>query len=165
MKNCETLDYMFVFKHPGTHQLVGLWAHQDRLAYTGRLASLFRIPLPRDPNSGSGGRVYNVGAAQINGPATASCARVVRSIVTHCALLRYVYTNEVKLEVDLREFHITGGDDLQLLKQKMSSGLRKGTYLAGLLENPHRIVLKEDVVTMATLYEMWDLAQKCREGI
>ncbi|KAG0077875.1 hypothetical protein BGZ92_001734 [Podila epicladia] len=164
MKNAKTLDFAFQFKNSDTNILVALWVHQDRLSYTGNFAELFQIPQPREVSQSLGGRMCKFVIARYNNTGTASYDCVVRSITAHCVLMKYTYTNELRYEVDLRDFCITGGD-ARTPVQQMSSDLSDQAFLAELLANPLRLALKNDIIQSATNYKMWELVQKCKEKL
>ncbi|KAF9302081.1 hypothetical protein BGZ74_005888 [Mortierella antarctica] len=164
MKNPKTLDFAFQFKNSDTNILVVLWVHQDRLSYTGNFAEVFQIPRPHEVSQGPGKRTCKFVIARYNMAGTASYSCVVRSIIAHCVLIKYIYTDELRYEVDLREFCISAGD-ARTPVQRMNAVLSDHAFLAELLANPIRFASKNDIIQAATNYTMWELVQKCKEQL
>lgn len=146
LKDRQGVDFAFISKDKDAKLHLAVWAHQSALAVAGRLETMFRIPKAIDRGDGSTGRhkpFYH--QAPYN------------SLVTHCILLRYLYTGDLSNQVDLRNFHITYAG---LVGQEH---LREPTkaYLAKLLLEPIRTARWEDIWPLAARYEMHDLVEKC----
>ncbi|KAG0029298.1 hypothetical protein BGZ82_008041 [Podila clonocystis] len=162
LKDRKTQDFIFTFKHPETHLLVCLFAHQDRLAFVGSFARRFQIPQPRGWRDSPLGRRANGAAAKFNGSGKVPYKTVVGFLLANCAMLRYIYTGEVTCEVDLRDFSFTAGDDRTPADRK-ATGKGFSGFLDELLSVPVRVAKKEDIIEAATIYELPDLAKRCKK--
>ncbi|KAG0339856.1 hypothetical protein BG000_001199 [Podila horticola] len=96
MKNIETMDMAFTFGVHGGARNVGLWVHQEILAQQPALASLIdKLKIvegsPTDSNVVAGIKSHHV---------------TDYSLETYCCLVRFVYTGEINLYVNLNDFAI-----------------------------------------------------------
>ncbi|KAF9205071.1 hypothetical protein BGZ59_000692 [Podila verticillata] len=146
LKDRQGVDFAFISKEQDAKLHLAVWAHQSALAVAGRLETMFRIPKAIDRGEHSAGR-HKPFYHQVP----------YNSLVTHCILLRYLYTGDLTNQVDLRSFHITYAG---LVGQEH---LREPTkaFLAKLLLEPMRTARWEDIWPLAARYEMHDLVEKC----
>ncbi|KAG0087885.1 hypothetical protein BGZ92_006874 [Podila epicladia] len=96
LKDISTMNMAFTFGLNGSARNIALWAHQSVLSRQSSIASLIEKlkDVETDPSS----------------PTTLSGVKTTHvneyPLEAYCALVRYLYTNEIKLEIDLEDFAI-----------------------------------------------------------
>ncbi|KAG0329135.1 hypothetical protein BG000_000193 [Podila horticola] len=96
LMDIATMNMAFTFGLNGSARNVALWAHQSVLSLEPSLFSLLNKlkDVPGDPSA----------PEAVSGVKTTHVAEY--SLDAYCALFRYLYTNEIHLEVDLNAFAI-----------------------------------------------------------
>lgn len=95
MSNSYNVDFMFKFQFPDTDSHMGLWAHQSVLLSMGTFMSIYI--LPGLINTTSSTHWYYLMEIQIP----------EFSLVAHCGMLRFIYTDQVPEQINLQEYVIT----------------------------------------------------------
>ncbi|KAF9317858.1 hypothetical protein BG003_000254 [Podila horticola] len=158
LQDGRSLDFYFAFTHPLDGTRVALWAHQDRLASAGYLANLYQIPTDVENNPGPSNRAYKTTGAIAS---FAPYNWMVRSVVTHCVILRYIYTGQLELQVNFDDFWFTAMDGLLPVGHTGDANVPHDAFAVELVSSPIRIAVKEDVLELANGYKMWDLVKSC----
>ncbi|KAF9379643.1 hypothetical protein CPB97_008857, partial [Podila verticillata] len=96
MKDISTMNMAFTFGFNGSARNVALWVHQSMLSQQSSFSSL--ISKLKDVKGDSSS------AEAVSGVKTTHVTEY--SLEAYCALIRYLYTSEIKLEVDLDDFAI-----------------------------------------------------------
>lgn len=149
LSDTSALDFAFIFKLPECKSGVALWAHQFILAMVSvefknqhRLAKDFSTMPPR---------LFHIRAVEIQ----------EYPLFAYCALLRFIYTGQVQLDIDLREYCIT--PKAYYPEQKQQGDRSKA--VAGLMHQPLRKALWSDLYDLAVKYGMKDLQALCDRPI
>lgn len=96
MKDINTMDIQFTFGSSSGTAKVSLWAHQSVLAHQPALARL--IEKLRDiEGDGTGGKAHGT---------VVSTHITEYTLESYCCLIRYLYTGDINLDVDLSDFAI-----------------------------------------------------------
>ncbi|KAF9372622.1 hypothetical protein CPB97_001111 [Podila verticillata] len=98
LKDIATMNMAFTFGLHGSARNVALWGHQSILAQLPSLSALISKlkDIEGDPSS----------PEAISGVKTTHVTEY--SLEAYCALVRYLYTSEITIEVDLNDFAIGG---------------------------------------------------------
>ncbi|KAF9395890.1 hypothetical protein CPC16_006173 [Podila verticillata] len=149
MKDMATLDFAFVFKQPTIHSQVAIWTHQDVLASSIQLANYFMTP--NKVYGRSGPRRYSISFVRVS-----YCL-----LESYCAMIRFLYSGQLALEIDLREFVLTSTAILSPDKQL----LVRSAVVEGTLVKPLRETTWDDVYKLAMGFEMKSLKARCLEKV
>ncbi|KFH72932.1 hypothetical protein MVEG_00157 [Podila verticillata NRRL 6337] len=149
MKDMATLDFAFVFKQPTIHSQVAIWTHQDVLASSIQLANYFMTP--NKVYGRSGPRRYSISFVRVS-----YCL-----LESYCAMIRFLYSRQLALEIDLREFVLTSTAILSPDKQR----LVRSAVVEGILVKPLRETTWDDVYKLAMGFEMKSLKARCLEKV
>jgi len=144
-----TLDFAFVFKVPSVHSQVAIWTHQDVLASSVHLANHFMIPNKADGSPGL--RRYRISYVRVS----------YRLLESYCAMIRFLYSGQLSLEIDLREFALTSTAILSPDKQCLA----RSDFVEGMLAKPLRKAVWDDVYKLAMGFEMKNLKVRCLEQV
>lgn len=96
LKDIATMNMVFTFGINGSPRNVALWAHQSVLSRQPRIAALISKLKEVESDPASPEALYGVKTTHVT----------EHSLESYCSLVRFIYTSEVKLEVDLEEFAI-----------------------------------------------------------
>ncbi|KAF9205900.1 hypothetical protein BGZ59_000221 [Podila verticillata] len=96
LKDIATMNMVFTFGINGSTRNVGLWAHQSVLSRQPRIAALISKLKEVESDQASPETLYGVKTTHVT----------EHSLESYCASIRFIYTSEVKLEVDLEDFAI-----------------------------------------------------------
>ena len=96
MKDIATMNMAFTFGLHGSARNVALWVHQTVLSRQPRIAALISKLKEVESDPSSPEALYGVKTTHVT----------EHSLESYCAAIRYIYTSEVKLEVDLEDFAI-----------------------------------------------------------
>ncbi|KAG0085191.1 hypothetical protein BGZ92_009198, partial [Podila epicladia] len=96
LQDIATTNMAFTFGINGSARNVALWVHQSVLSLEPSLCSLFSKLKNVDGDTSAPEAVSGVKTTHVT----------EYSLDAYCALFRYLYTNEIQLEVDLNDFAI-----------------------------------------------------------
>ncbi|KAG0029296.1 hypothetical protein BGZ82_008039 [Podila clonocystis] len=147
LKDISTMNMAFTFGLNGSARNVALWAHQSILSLEPRLCSLL-IKLDNvesDPSA----------PEAISGIKTTYVREY--SLDAYCALFRYLYTNEIQLEVDLNDFAIGRPPN-----RSFSPSCKKRPEVDGLFSPTiTRTTTWQELFSVADCYGIEDLRMYC----
>ncbi|KAG0339855.1 hypothetical protein BG000_001198 [Podila horticola] len=158
LKDISTMNMAFTFGLNGSARNVALWAHQSILSQQPSIAAL--IKKLKDVEAFSGVKSTHV---------------TEYSLEAYCAVVRYLYTNEIQLEVDLDDFAIGCPPNKPLsgsCKNRPtidglfdSQGSSSTNIESGEAAKPRLVAEWSDLFQIADCYEVTKLREHCLEKI
>ncbi|KAG0034403.1 hypothetical protein BGZ81_004884 [Podila clonocystis] len=163
LKDIATMNMAFSFGFNGSPRNVALWAHQSILSQQPILAALMsKLP---DVESGPSA------PGAVSGVKTTHVTEY--SLEAYCALVRYLYTSEIKLEVDLTDFAVGCPPD-----KPFSASCKKlppvdGLFAPAALPSSSKVPVSDfkrntnwhELFAVADCYDVKHLRKYCREKI
>ncbi|KAF9395898.1 hypothetical protein CPC16_006181 [Podila verticillata] len=163
LKDIATMNMAFTFGFNNSARNVALWAHQSILSQQPSLSSLMgKLPdVEGDPSA----------SEAVSGVKTTHVTEY--SLEAYCALVRYIYTSEIKLEVDLDDFSIGCPPN-----KPLSPACKKRPTVDGLfapaappsstkvpVADLKRTTTWQELFSVADCYDVKELRSYCRSNI
>ncbi|KAG0355368.1 hypothetical protein BG005_005739 [Podila minutissima] len=163
LKDIATMNMAFTFGFSGVACNVALWAHQSILSQQSSLAAL----MSKLPNVESGPSTPEA----VSGVKTAHVTEY--SFEAYCALVRYLYTSEINLEIDLNDFAVgcppVKPFSASCKKLPSVDGLFAPAALPSSSKVPvwglKRNTTWHELFAVANCYDVQDLREYCRNKI
>ncbi|KAG0332955.1 hypothetical protein BG000_009592 [Podila horticola] len=163
LKDIATMNMAFTFGFNGSARNVGLWAHQSILSQQPSLVALMsKLPDvengPSSPQAVSGVKTTHV---------------TEYSLEAYCALVRYLYTSEIKLEIDLNDFAIGCPPDKPFSASCKKLPSVDGLFAPAALPASSKFPVSDlkrntswhELFAVADCYDVKDLRKYCRDKI
>jgi len=179
MKDLATQDFAFTFGLNGSARNVGLWAHQSILAQKPALARVIeKLKVIEGDTTTDPGSARSVKSTHVT----------EYTLASYCSLVRYLYTGDIALEIDLSDFAIgyppnkpfspscknrIDIDILLPLKSSLSTDLSSGASssesTAPKLNEPpvesRMVATWNELFKVADCYQVTELRQYCQNKI
>ncbi|KAF9302078.1 hypothetical protein BGZ74_005885 [Mortierella antarctica] len=147
LQDITTMNMAFTFGLNGSARNVALWAHQSVLSLEPSLFSLFNKLKNVDGDPSAPEAVSGVKTTHVT----------EYSLDAYCALFRYLYTNEIQLEVDLNDFAIGRPPN-----KPFSPSCKKRPEVDGLFTpTTLRTTTWQELFSVADCYGVVDLRMYC----
>lgn len=163
LKDIDTMNMAFTFGYNGHTRNVALWAHQSVLSQQSSLSSLMSKlkDVEGDPSA----------PEAVSGVKTTHVTEY--SLEAYCALVRYLYTTEIKLEINLDDFSIGCPPNKPLSpvckKRPVVDGLFAPAALPSSTNAPimdmKRTTTWQELFSVADCYDVKKLRKYCRGKI
>lgn len=165
LKDIATMNMAFTFGINGSARNVGLWAHQSVLSRQPRIAALISKLKEVESDQASPEALYGVKTTHVT----------EHSLESYCASIRFIYTSEVKLEVDLEDFAIGYPPNKPLTASCKNRPVIEGLYSPNSSSSasaasdqpvePRSATTWNELFQIADCYEVTELREYCLEKI
>ncbi|KAG0035350.1 hypothetical protein BGZ82_005308 [Podila clonocystis] len=163
LKDIATMNMAFTFGFSGSPRNVALWAHQSILSQQPILAAL--MSKLQDVESGPSA------PEAVSGVKTTHVTEY--SLEAYCALVRYLYTSEIKLEVDLTDFAVGCPPDKPFSVSCKKLPSVDGLFAPAALPSSSKVLVSNfkrntnwhELFAMADCYDVKYLRKYCREKV
>ncbi|KAG0076736.1 hypothetical protein BGZ93_000570 [Podila epicladia] len=163
LKDIATMNMAFTFGFSGAACNVALWAHQSILSQQPSLAALMsKLPdVERGPSS----------PECVSGVKTTHVTEY--SFEAYCALVRYLYTSEISIEIDLNDFAIGCPPVKPLSASCKKLPSVDGLFAPAALPSSSKVPVWDlkrkttwhELFAVANCYDVKDLRKYCRDSI
>ncbi|KAF9317856.1 hypothetical protein BG003_000252 [Podila horticola] len=151
MKDAASVDFAFVFNLCGSGRLMALWANHTVLTkVSNQFQKLHRFSVPDWRDVTPSLWLHSVFVAWV----------LEDPLVPFCALIHYLYTGRLELEVDMRQFFLTDWP-IQSLSQLREKRVNINELWAGPVKTASSLELCE----LAERYQLWDLCAACEKRV
>lgn len=148
MKDVTDVNFAFVFDLSGSGRLVALWANHTVLTKASdQFQKLHRFNVPDWRNVTPSLWLLSVFVAWV----------LEDPLVPYCAMIRYLYTGQLELEVDMRQFLITEWP-IQALAELREKKVNLNEVWAG----PVRTLSLSELCELAERYQLLGLVAACK---
>ncbi|KAF9372621.1 hypothetical protein CPB97_001110 [Podila verticillata] len=149
MKDVSTMNMAFTFDLNGSARKVALWAHQSILGQQSSFATLIKKLKdvesdPSRPEAPFGIKTIHV---------------TEYTLETYCALVRYLYTSEIKLEVNLEEFAVGYSPSKEFSPSCKNRHIVKGLFPSEDTASPNAESSQSDEILAFELEETFPLEE------